>query len=173
MSAAHVIEAGQHFDTSWFSSWPHLWQQEFKQSVQFHADCAYELPAYNRLDVNKLFGAAWGIRGAHWNSARFGWFWDAQAQEMVLVAYCYDRGRRNQDAQLNFPQVARIQLGETVDCSIRITATDYVFQVKSGDSTVGQIVAVPHGKLPGWGWTLGLFFGGTEPAPHPMHVWVD
>ena len=92
---------------------------------------------------------------------------------MVLVAYCYDRGRRNQDAHLNFPIVARVKLGETVDCSIRVTDSDYVFQVKSGDHTVGQIVAVPHSRLPIWGWTLGLFFGGTEPAPHTMHAFLD
>lgn len=173
MGAAHTIEAGQHYDTTWFSSWPHLFQTEFKKSVQFHEDCAYELPPYNSRDVNKLYGAAWGLRGAHWNSARFGWFRDAQTQEIVLVAYCYDRGKRNQDAQLNFPEVARVKLGETVDCSIRVTAADYVFQVRQSDLTIGQIVAVPHSKLPCCGWTLGLYFGGSKTAPATMHVWLD
>ena len=141
--------------------------------MKFHQDCAYELPARNSLDVNKLYGAAWGIRGVHWNSARFGWFWDAQTQEMVLVAYCYDRGVRNQDAQLNFPEVARLRLGETVECNIRVTATDYVFHVTKGDTTIGRICAVPHSKLPSWGFTLGLYFGGSEPSPKLMHVWFD
>jgi hypothetical protein len=173
VSAAHTIEAGHHYDTNIFSSWPHLWQAEFKKSVQFHGDCAYELPAYNRYDVNKLFGAAWGFRGAHWNSARFGWYWDPDNSEMVLVAYCYERGLRNQDAQFNFPVVARVRLGETVDCTIRVTATDYVFHIKQGDITIGQIVAVPHSRLPRWGITLGLYFGGSQAAPQTMRVWVE
>jgi hypothetical protein len=173
VSAAYTIEAGHHYDTSIFSSWPHLFQTEFKKSVQFHEDCAYKLPAYNSRDINKLYGAAWGLRGAHWNSCRFGWYWDAQTQEMVLVAYCYDQGLRNQDSQLNYPEVARVRLGETVDCSIRITATDYVFHVTQGDLTMGQICAVPHSRLPCWGITLGLYFGGSQASPATMHVWVD
>jgi hypothetical protein len=144
---AHVIEAGKHYDNAILSSWPHVFQQEFKKSVQFAADCAYELSAYHSLDTNKLYGAAFGFRGAHWNSARFGWYWDAEAQEMVLVAYCYDRGVRNQDVQLRFPEVARVKLGESVDCSIKVTATSYIFHVTQGDTTIGQIVAVQHSKL--------------------------
>jgi hypothetical protein len=173
MSTAHTIEAGHHYDTSICSSWPHLFQTKFKKSVQFHEDCAYELPAYNSLDVNKLYGAAWGFRGAHWNSCRFGWYWDVPEQEMVLLAYVYDRGKRNWNSQLRFPEVARVRLGETVNCSIRITATDYVFHVTQGDLTIGRIVAVSHSKLLPFGITLGLYFGGATAAPQTLHVWTE
>jgi hypothetical protein len=35
--------------------------------------------------------------------------------------------------------VARVKLGKTVDCSIRVTTTDYVFYVTQGDQTIGRI----------------------------------
>lgn len=171
--AALVIEKGSHYDDSLFSSRPHLCQRVFKKSVEFHSDCAYELPAYNSLDSNKIFGACFGFRGAHWNSARFGWYYDASAEEMVLVAYCYDRGKRNQDAQLRFPEVARIKLNERVDCSITVTPTAYIFKVRKGDYTIGQVVEVAHSSIASYGWTLGLYWGGETVCPHTMHVWLD
>lgn len=173
MSAVHITEAGHHYNTSWFSSWPHLFQREFGKSVEFNPDCAYELPAYTSRDINKLYGAAWGFRGAHWNSCRFGWYWEAQTQEMLLVAYCYDRGQRNQDSQLNFPVVAKVSLNQRYECQIRVTDTAYIFQVKRGDETLGQIVSIPHGGVPAWDWTLSLYWGGDTKCPHTMDVRVE
>jgi hypothetical protein len=173
MNAAHVIERGKHYDTTLLSSWPHLNQRVFKKSVEFNEDCAYKLPAYNSFDVNKLFGACFGLRGAHWNSARFGWYYDSNTAEMVLVAYCYDRGKRNQDNQLNFPEVARIKLNERAECAITVTPTAYVFHVTKGDVTIGKTVSVPHSKLLLLGWTLSLYFGGSQPATNTLHIWLD
>lgn len=171
--SAHVIEAGKHYDNTLFSSKPHLFQKEFKKTVQFASDCEYELPDYNQGDANKLFGACYGLRGAHYNSVRYGWRWSRSAKKIELLAYVYNQGTRNWDEQLRFPVVAQLELGRDYTCSIRVTDEAYVFHVTQGDETIGQIVNVPHGKLACYGWTLSLYFGGEKPAVHTMHVFMD
>ena len=171
--AAHIIEKGKHYDTDLFSSFPHLFQKEFKKDIQFCANCDYDIGSYHQQDNNKLFGACFGLRSAHYNSARFGWWWDVATEEMVLTAYCYDKGKRNSDAQLLFPEVARLKLKENYSCLIRVTPTDYVFHVTQGDYTIGQVVTIPHSKLSFFGWTLSLFWGGETVAPKVFHVFIN
>jgi hypothetical protein len=173
VSAALVIEEGNHYDNRLFSSFPFIGKSEFKKSVQFTESCAYTLPDYNSQDVNKLFGASFGFFAIHKHSARFGWRSSRSEGKIELLAYVYDKGVRNWDAQLRFPLVASVAIGETVECSIKVTATSYIFSVKNGDETIGQLVAVPHSKIPSWGLTASLYFGGALPAPQTIYVFMN
>jgi hypothetical protein len=171
--SALIIEKGNHYDNRWFSSWPFIGKKEFKRTVEFTDSCAYTLPDYNSLDVNKLYGASFGFLGIHKRSARFGWRYSRSEQKIELLAYCYDKGERNWDAQLRFPVVAAIAIGEAVECSIKVTASSYIFHVTKGDETIGQLVAVAHSKLPSWGLTASLYFGGELPAPQTLYVFMS
>jgi hypothetical protein len=173
MSAALIIERGKHYDNRLLSSFPFIGKSEFKKSVQFTESCSYTLPQYNSQDVSKLFGASFGFFAIHKESARFGWRYSRSEGKIELLAYVYSGGVRNWDEQLRFPVVASVAIGEAVECSIKVTATSYIFHVTQGDETIGQLVAVPHSKIPSWGLTASLYFGGLLPAPHTMYVFMN
>lgn len=146
----------------------------------FHDDCEYDIPAYNQDSVNKLFGMSFGLHihkdsngnwdgGLHWDSARFGWRWSKSDKCIELLAYCYDDGVRNWDNQQRFPVVAQVQLGDEVTCCIELRGSDYLFTVTDRYGRVNNTV-VKHGDIASWGFTSGLYFGGTIPAPHEMNV---
>lgn len=150
-----------------------------ERRVTFDASCQYESAAYNAQDVNKLFGLSFGFGGVHRNSARFGWRWNPADQCIDLIAYCYVNGVRNQDAQLRFPVVLQVKIGECVWCHIGAT-----FDMESG-LPVYEFSAIAPGqrggskdvlrpeKLPGYGLTHGFYFGGELVAPHDTIVRID
>jgi len=168
-----TIEKGKHYDKKLFSTWPFFGKKEFKKIVRFDKTCEYDLPDYHQSNVNKLFGASFGFFAGHVNSIRFGWFWNETDKMIDLVAYSYDNKTRNWDAQMTFPLVAQVALGQTVVCSINLTPTHYNLLVESDGVQIGHTVAVPHGDISSWGMTMSLYFGGEMPAPHEMHITME
>jgi len=163
----YTIPQGQH-EAKPSASCLHFGKTTMRRMVLFTESCRYTLPDYNKLDVNKLFGLSFGLLAVHKNSARFGWYYDPADDTIVLVAYCYVDGKRNQDSQLRFPEVARLQLGKAYYCYLTVEKSLYRFTVTDGNNR-GSI-EVPHGKLPSYGLTHGLYFGGTQVAPHQMEL---
>lgn len=171
-----VLEADQHYHARPpLSVLPWIGARSMTRSVTFGASCAYPSAAYNSQDVNKLFGLSFGFGGVHNNSARFGWRWSMADQCIELLAYCYVNGVRNQDEQLRFPVVARVQPGQKVYCGIRKDARAYEFFCNDGQTdNPEQVVRVPApSSLPGYGLTHGLYFGGALTCPHRMSVQID
>ncbi|MCC2547736.1 hypothetical protein LJY25_14870 [Hymenobacter sp. BT175] len=167
-----TIKKGRHQDTRPFSSWPHFGRKSMAWQVTFARDCEYQLPAYNREDVNKLFGLSFGLFAVHKNSARFGWRWNPGNERIELLAYCYIDGKRNWNERLAFPVVAQIRIGETVECRLGIHANGfYYFTVRDTDGkSLGMHLTDKLPDLPRYGLTHSLYFGGALPAPHDMHV---
>lgn len=179
----HTIKAGKHDDTRLFSSWPHIGKTSMSRYVTFHESCRYLLPAYNALDINKLFGLSFGFLAVHENSARFGWYFEQATDSIVLVAYVYRNGQRNWNSELQFPVVARVKIGQRVRCEIEHgyewggPDTEekplYLFSVEDDDKILGIKGVERPAKLPSYGLTHSLWFGGSKPAPHDMHVTID
>ncbi|TGE29782.1 hypothetical protein [Hymenobacter metallicola] len=176
----HTIKQGKHQDNRLFSSWPHLGRKSISRYVTFGESCRYTLPQYNSLDVNKLFGLSFGFFAVHENSARFGWRWNEQDQCIDLLAYCYVNGRRNWNEQMEFPLVAQVKLGQKVRLTI-----EKCFQWSSGsslpkyaflaedDGLIGCIRVVDTISVPRYGLTHSLYFGGSQPAPHDIHIEIE
>ena len=174
-----TIKEGAHYHAlPPFSTLPWIGGRKVSRTVSFSPECAYELPAYNSEDVNKLFGLSFGFGGVHHNSARFGWRWSKADQCIELLAYVYNEGKRNQDEQLRFPMVVQVAPGRTLRLRIEYLDDDkdprYVFTVDNKDGWYIWDEDVPAPKnLPGYGLTHGLYFGGSLPAPHEMSVTLD
>lgn len=157
--------------------------------VTFDKSCRYELPDYNSLDVNKLFGLSFGwgayknvggpgyIPPVHWNSARFGWRWSRSQQCIELLAYCYVNGKRNWDEQMRFPVVTQVQLGEQVECMIQLVegtlGPQYGFSTYKVNSPITGSAWIGTVEQPHYGFTCGLYFGGSQPASHDIHVTIN
>ena len=162
-----TIKQGQHgsdmISCPWLFKTPSL-----VRYVRFSDSCAYTLDAYNQLDVNKLYGASFGL--SEDNSARFGWRF---VEGMIeLVAYVHDRGQLNRNEFFDFPVVMRVDLNDMARCEIKVGKSDYLFQVDVRGKQ--NAVSVPHSKLTtSYGVTRGLWFGGSQVAPHDMTVEID
>lgn len=165
------IEAGAHYHSvPPISTLPWSGQRFMERRVTFDASCQYDFPAHNSEDVNKLFGLSFGFGGVHHNSARFGWRWSKADQCVELLACCYVNGQRNWDKDFRFPVVAQIKVGQPVTCVIRCLSTsEYGFYVTGlGTTKVARSPRLPH-----FGLTHGLYFGGIMAAPHEMTVRID
>jgi hypothetical protein len=164
-----------------FSTLPWVGEKAISRYVTFSPECRYDSADYNSQDVNKLFGLSFGFGGVHGNSARFGWRWSNSDQCIELLAYVYVDGVRNQDAQLRFPVVAQVGLGETVKCTVGYLLLqgkpEYCFWVQSiapvPNAQIKNVVVPLAASLPGFGLTHGLYFGGELTAPHTMTVQID
>lgn len=174
----HTIRQGNHYDNRLFSSWPHVGKTSMQRHVRFHESCRYRLPEYNALDINKLFGLSFGFFALHENSARVGWYYDGSDDRIVLVAYCYVNGQRNWDAQLRFPEIVRVKIGEEAWLSIEhhfspaVQQYAFTFQADADHSPWKEVV-VPTVNLPEYGFTHSVYFGGVLPAPHTMHLEIS
>ena len=129
--------------------------------VKFDSTAIYQtLDPENQYDINKLYGFSDNNTDHHQYSARFGWRWSDNA--LRLFAYVY-----NQGAVIS-KELATIQIGEEVNCSIGITTTHYLFTVN------GIIEQVPRMSITekGQGYQLYPYFGGDETAPHDITIWI-
>jgi hypothetical protein len=158
---------------------PWIGQQAMARAVTFDASCAYDSAPYNSQDVNKLFGLSFGFGGVHHNSARFGWRYSMADKCIELLAYCYIEGQRNWDEQLRFPVVAQVQPGKPYLLEVDYDGDTYEFSVAGIKFPIGSglwdeaFVVNAAKKLPAYGLTHGLYFGGALPAPHTMGVRID
>ncbi|MBC6988910.1 hypothetical protein [Hymenobacter sp. BT491] len=168
--SVYTLRPGQHEGGTlvcpWFFKLPSL-----RKWVRFGSDCIYELPAYNQLDANKLYGASFGF--SEDNSARFGWRYNPAVYALELLAFVHDKGQLNFNEVKDFPVVARLQPGDVAECNIEVTASAYVFTVKVNE-VLQPYVRVPHGKLNlSYGVTRGLYFGGNLTPPQVMTVEIS
>jgi len=96
----------------------------------------------------------------HQNSARVGWRW--KKEKIELFAYCYAEGTRS------FVKLGEVAIGDTARLQIKLSPVGYEFQYK-GVSTImsrGLTSSSINGYL------LYPYFGGDEPAPHTMKLWI-
>lgn len=173
----HVIEQGRHRERpSWRALLDRLpwfsWsgRPSWRRTVVFLPSCRYTLPKADQADVNKLGGLSFG-GGPHQNSARVGWAYNSATDKVDLSAYFYVDGTRA------IQPLHTVLIGERVQVVVEV-----------GDTSI-YVQAAPCAR-PGVGWRgryrdrcatwfqrhiglrLGLFFGGSEPAPHRMEIQV-
>lgn len=123
--------------------------------ARFDADCLYK-PRRNPEQINKLYGMAYGLH--HHCSARFGWRSDGERIE--LLSYLYTApGQRTSES------VAFIDPGEWHRFTIHRAA-------KTVSLVMDQLAPKMYKLARPFpiGYRLFPYFGGTDPAPHEMHI---
>ena len=113
----------------------------------------------NQADINKLMGLADCGSHHHSNSARFGWRWYEGA--LQVFAYCYTNGGRTSK------HLGTASIGKYHAYSIRFEESAYVFSFDELE------VSLPRacGSL-AQGYKLYPYFGGDEPAPQDITIWI-
>lgn len=165
----YLIRKGKSYSTDSTSIVPLNGITEMKLKFRFDNSAIYTtVDPLNQADINKLYGFAdcvsfttqYTIAPHHINSARFGWAWYNQA--LRIYAYCYN------DSVRAFQELRTVEIGSTYTAGIKIIQGGYEFTIDNKKDTVRRTCALSTIS----GYKLFPFFGGTETAPHDVHIWI-
>jgi len=155
----HIIARGQHS-----SNVSNLQTSEYEAInfvVKFDSSAIYSTAnPSNQLDINKLYGFADNNSHHHEFSARFGWRWSAGA--LRLFAYNYNEGI------VSDKELGTVEIGKEIECGIRIDGNNYIFSLDGKNTQMPRSARSALAK----GYRLFPYFGGDEPAPHDVHIWI-
>jgi hypothetical protein len=107
-----------------------------------------------------LYGFSDNNSGHQLYSARFGWRWSDNA--LRLFGYVYNNGIRDSK------ELGTINIGSEVNCSIKVTAKNYVFTLNGVTDSLPRAAS----SVKASGYKLYPYFGGDEPAPHNIYIWI-
>ena len=155
----HVIQQGKQYCEG--NLYKQLELNEMKFLVKFDSTAIYQTKsAENQYDINKLYGFSDNNSDHHQFSARFGWRWSSSA--LRLFAYVYNAG------SVISEELTSIAIGAEINCSIKVTPTNYMFTVNGVITQLPRMAATEKAK----GYQLYPYFGGDEVAPHQINIWI-
>lgn len=155
----HTIAKGQH--SSNISNLQTGEYAEINFTVRFDSSAVYStVDASNQLDINKLYGFSDNDKHHHEYSARFGWRWSAGA--LRLFAYNYN------DGIVSSKELGTVEIGKEIECGIRVDGANYVFILNGRTTSMPRAAKTALAK----GYRLFPYFGGDEPAPHNIRIWI-
>lgn len=155
----YIIYQGQHYaDNNDLKPGEY---SELKFLVKFDSTAIYlNKEIANQEDVNKLYGFSDNNAQHQQFSARFGWNWARGA--LRLYAYVYNNGERS------FKEITDIQIGSENNCSVKIVEGYYIFSVNNITAEMPRSSTTAKAI----GYKLYPYFGGDEPAPHDINIWI-
>jgi hypothetical protein len=155
----YTIQRGQHYATE--NPVKAVETAEMKFTVKFDSSAIYQTAnPENQYDINKLYGFSDNGDQHHSFSARIGWRWSDGA--LRLFAYTYNKGVRAEK------ELGAFAIGSDLACSIKVEGEVYRFTVNGKTGTMPRLSQTPIGK----GYQLYPYFGGDEPAPHEVRIWI-
>ncbi len=134
--------------------------------ITFKDNCKYNFNNDDQLDINKIFGITLGLNH-HENSIRVGWRWDIKTNSVELVSYVYLNNVRQPEKHICF-----------VKPNTKIHVDIVRRESKTGAITItkdGKHFGAVHFDVDGpfFGYLLGAYFGGNNPAPHQIEIEVE
>lgn len=156
---------------------PHLsrglsWQWD----VVFDASCRYALPGEEQEDFNKGGGVSFKLFSNSTDAVMWAWRHTPQGDKVDITLYVNRKGKHEigEPGKLvlsGVPLAKRVRIVLTYNgggnWSLTVAPHDSIGRI----TDIGTMYA--NIKTPSIVWRLGLWFGGTLPAPQEMQVWVD
>lgn len=127
--------------------------------VIFDNTCRYHLPHGDTMDINKLIGIGY-MPWHRVNSVRIGWRWIESIQLIELLQYIYINGKRTHG------HLAFVPLNEKAVVKIWGEVSCHKIQVDNKPPV--KVLIKPRQ----WGYLLRPYFGGNQPAPHTMTIYL-
>lgn len=155
----YTIKGGQH--TADLSYYKPVDVSEMKFIVRFDSSAIYtSITKENQYDINKLYGFSDNAANHHQFSARIGWCWSDKA--LRLFAYVYN------DAAVVSKELGIVPIGQEIYCNIKIAGSQYLFTANEYSQHLPRASKTSSGQ----GYQLYPYFGGDEPAPHDVKIWI-
>lgn len=155
----YSIKEGKHNSTLQLATFQGT---ELKFLAEFNDSAIYlSSDTVNQRDINKLYGFSDCSSQHQRNSARFGWSWDANTEELKIYAYCYE------DGNIQKKYIKSVDLNTIYEYRIRIDGRKYYFTLD------GEMVEMDRGCNNKRGmvrYYLYPYFGGDEKAPHDISI---
>jgi len=152
----YKIEKGNH-RAGWFFRFTR--KNKISGTIKFLGDVSYYINL--QKDSNKIVGLSDGIHH-HKHSARIGWRFDASRREIEIMTITYKKGIRF------INHLCYCKDNEEYAYEIIINKGYYVYRFDT------NISIVP--RLSRWNcfrYTLGVYFGGKEPAPKSIYIKLE
>lgn len=138
----------------------------FCWKVTFTDSCRYDLGSPDQLDVNKLIGVGY-LPGHHKHSARFGWrYWNG-TDVIELLAYCYVDGERV------IRHLGYCKIGVEYRIELIAAHRHYFFTLDDAEGNAIAQADVMHENGRKLQYRLGVWFGGSKPAPHEIKIKLE
>lgn len=166
----YKIKAGSH------GAWPFpfgLWwnKRKIKYGFVFNDSIRYQLPPEEQLDWNKLFGIGYADGGHHTDSARVVFRYVPGTDLVDIGAYCYINGRQQ------YATIVQAEVGKWYTGEIEILPGTYKFTIQPFFGVPGNAIAqaphvmyIPYYHTKKLSYPLGVYFGGTLPAPQDIKI---
>lgn len=136
---------------------------ELKFKAKFDNSAIYTtIDPANQDDTNKLLGLSDCGSLHQTNSARFGWRW--VNDQLEIMAYCYIDGVRPEPLR-----VSVVKLNIVNNYSIAFKSDRYIFTVND----TNRVEVLKNCNYTGLRYKLYPYFGGDEPAPHEIRIWIE
>lgn len=134
---------------------------EMQFVAKFDSTAMYQTQSSeNQYDINKLYGFSDNNADHHQYSARFGWRWSDNA--LRLFAYVYNNG------EVSSKELCTVATGAEINCAIKVSGSNYLFIVNGVPTQMPRTATTEKAK----GYQLYPYFGGDEPAPHQINIWI-
>jgi len=154
-----ILKDSNYSDKSAFNIFPY---DSLKFISCFDSSAIYQTKdPVNQLDINKLYGFSDNQTFHQYYSARFGWRWSNDS--LRLFGYCYNNSVRS------FVELCATRVNKLDTCVIAIKDGNYQFRVNGrlkGTIPRSATITKPYGYM------LYPYFGGTEPAPHTVKIYI-
>ena len=162
-----VIEEGEHEPTLKRNVGFLLSPTEYSATVTFDSSCIYDVGVIDQQDWNKVIGFGFvgskneditqGTPPHQIDGARVGWRWNPQRGRIEVGAYVYvDKNR------IDF-KVGEVALNTPTKLTIKVDYDRKLYQILGG-----KPIPFTHNKT--FAYKTGLYFGGTQTAPHKIRV---
>jgi len=126
--------------------------------VKFSDEC---LINPGNSQINKLFGVS--LDPLNRNSLRIGW--KPHNNKIYLYSYVHEKGKINRNKQIMISFMYT-----NIYCDMSITITRNLVKFKVGDK---QVIIENDNSIRLFGWKMGLYYGGSIPAPANMEVEIE
>ena len=136
----------------------------------FSESCFYTLKnKEDQNDVNKLFGFSIG-KHHNW-SYRFGWRPNKDNTKIEIIKYEYLNSKR-----LPSEIIGEVEIDKWYEFEISYFFENNkilygVLDLSNLNDVGDSLTDVDLKKHMNWGYTLGLYFGGNQPAPHDIVIY--
>jgi hypothetical protein len=158
----YLIKSGSHYCDR--SRLAFFYSSEMTFIVRFDSSAIYKtVSAENQYDINKLFGFTdnYSLDPLK-NSARMGWRWSDDS--LRVFAYIHRNGGAHE-----LTEIRTIAINHDYTMSVKVTPNHYVFLVDR-DSIV---MPRNSSNSKAYGICLYPYFGGDEPAPRDIAIWMQ
>lgn len=147
--------------------------------ICFGDGCDYLLPGADQQDWNKGGGISFDLLTNHIDSIMWAWRYNPALELVEMSMYAHVDGlrwvARNELRPSEGEVLNRVAIGENARISLKIDWDecnyDMNIQVVGEDESYPGIIPFTHDKHTGR--TIGAWFGGNNPAPNKMSIYIE